>query len=65
MAAEQSAPYRVWSASAGFRKDGTPIIGGTFASSWQRVVVMDASTFKRLIADHPTLATAVFEMGDV
>lgn len=57
-------PYRLWAVTAPFTKDGIPLVG-TFGKSAQRVVIMTADTFERLIAATPALATARFEIGEL
>jgi hypothetical protein len=36
---------------------------GSFGATVRNVVIMDAETFKRLVAEHPSLATAEFRVG--
>lgn len=60
----ENKPYRIWSVACPFRKDGSPIVGNTFCSSVRSVVIFEHETFKRLIAEHPALATARFEVGE-
>lgn len=62
MSDEQKKPYRVWSIEAPFRSDGSPVVG-TFGKSIRPVVIMESDTFKRLVKEHSSLATAHFEVG--
>lgn len=55
-------PYTLWALDAPFDKHGVPRMG-TVGQSIRRVVVMDAETFKRLIAEHPELQKAEFRIG--
>lgn len=57
-----SAPYRCWALEAPFTKTGWPVVG-TFGATSRQVVIFDAETFKRLIAENPALATVQFEIG--
>ena len=63
MPTDPPSAYRIWSLACPFRKNGTPVLG-TFGRTIESVVLMRHSTFKRLIAEHPTLATAQFEVGE-
>ncbi|HET8777959.1 MAG TPA: hypothetical protein VFN76_09900 [Candidatus Limnocylindria bacterium] len=58
------APYTMWSMAAPFRKNGTPVVG-TMGSSIRSVVIMEAETFKRLVAENHDLETAEFRVGRV
>lgn len=60
---EARKPYRIWPTPIPFNKQGWPVVGN-FGKEWRQVVVMDAETFKRLIAEHPSLATAQFEVAE-
>jgi hypothetical protein len=66
LAALPEAPesYTIWMVTAPFNKHGVPLMGRSGASA-RRVVVMDGDTFKRLIAEHPSLATAQFRTGEL
>jgi hypothetical protein len=55
-------PYTIWAGTTTFAKDGAPVLGSSGASM-QRVIVMDVPTFKRLVKEHPSLATAKFLVG--
>ena len=55
-------PYTIWAMPTTFRKSGSPIMG-TIGASVRHVVVMEAETFKRLVAENPNLATAEFRVG--
>lgn len=56
-------PYRIWPTPIPFRKDGTPVVGN-FGPTIRQVVIIEAETFKRLIAEHPSLTTARFEVAE-
>lgn len=55
-------PYRIWTLDAPFDKDGVPVMG-TVGRSVERVVVIRSQTFRRMIAEHPSLRTAAYEVG--
>jgi hypothetical protein len=55
-------PYTIWALPAAFKKSGFPSMG-SFGATVRNVVIMDAETFKRLVAEHPSLATAEFRVG--
>lgn len=57
-----SGEYTLWSMVCPFRKNGTPVLG-TMGSTLRNVIVMESETFKKLVADHPSLATAQFRVG--
>lgn len=57
-------PYRIWTLSCPFKKSGVPVMG-TFGHRLRSVVVMDLTTWQRLCADVPQLATTTFEVGTV
>lgn len=59
---EKREPYTIWSTVTTFRKTGFPVMG-TLGSYSGNVVVMALETFKRLVAEHPSLATAEFRVG--
>lgn len=62
--AAQPKPYRIWTLLCPFRKDGWPVLG-TMGRSIEGVVIFKADEWKRLMQDHPSLATAQFEVGAV
>lgn len=55
-------PYTLWSMHAPFDKHGVPVMGNC-GRTIRAVVVMEAETMKRLIAEHPSLAAAQFKLG--
>jgi hypothetical protein len=57
-----SKPYRIWTLDAPFDKAGTPRMG-SFGVRTGRVVVFESETFKRMVSEHPSLATAEFTVG--
>ena len=58
-----SETYCIWPETMPFRKNGTPVVG-TMGSGFRSVVIMEAETFKRLMREHPSLATAQFEVAE-
>lgn len=46
------------------RKDGSPVLGN-FGKGMGQFVIIDMATWKKLCADHPTLQTARFRVGQV
>ena len=46
------------------RKDGSPVLGN-FGARIGEFVIMDVATWKRLCADHPTLAQTKFRVGSL
>lgn len=46
------------------RADGSPVLGN-FGKKIGRFVIMDIDTWKKLCADHPTLQTQKFRVGNV
>jgi hypothetical protein len=56
--------YTIWATLAPFRKNGTPVIGN-MGSTVKDVVVMESETFRRLVREHPSLATAEFSVCDL
>ena len=59
---DDSKAYTIWSVATPFRKDGTPVMGN-MGSTIKSVVVMESATFKRILAEHPSLQTAQFNVG--
>ena len=59
---ETPKPYRIWPEHMPFRRNGTPVVGN-MGSGYRAVVIMERETFKRLIDEHPSLATAQFEVA--
>jgi len=57
-----SAPYKIWSLPTPFDKHGAPVMG-TVGATVRHVVVFETAEFKRLLNDHPSLATAQFLLG--
>jgi hypothetical protein len=53
----------MWIMDAPFGKDGVPRMG-TSGASVRRVVVMEASEFKRMLAENPSLADVPFRVGE-
>jgi hypothetical protein len=60
--ADPREPYVMWTMSCPFGKNGFPVVGN-FGSRVRQVVIMDAATFTRLVAENPNLATAQFNLG--
>jgi hypothetical protein len=56
-------PYRIYPIDMPFAKTGWPV-AGNFGARARRVVVMDAITFQRMVKEHPSLATARFEVAE-
>lgn len=52
----------IWVTHMPFRKTGSPVISG-FGTTARPVVIMEMGTWKKLCADHPTLATERFNVG--
>lgn len=61
-ATRTTGPYTIWATYTTFRKSGFPVMG-TMGSYTDAVVVMRAETFKRLVAENPCLAAALFNVG--
>lgn len=59
-----SDPLTIWAVTTTFRKNGSPVMG-TMGTRAERVVVMTADTFERMIAENPCLATAQFRVGEL
>ena len=57
------ASYRIWKMLCPFRKTGSPVLG-TFGKSAATVIILRVEVFRQLIDDHPSLATAQFEVGE-
>ena len=47
-----------------FRKDGSPVMGSV-GSRAGTVVVITHQTWKQMVLEHPTLATAKFRVGEL
>jgi len=59
----KATPYTIWAMDCPFRKSGSPVLGN-MGSRVERVIIIDAKTWNRLIAEHPSLATAQFRVGE-
>jgi hypothetical protein len=55
-------PFTIWALDAPFDKYGVPRMGNV-GQSIRLVVVMESETFKRLLREHPSLATEQFRLG--
>ena len=57
-----SDPLTMWVMECPFSKHGTPVVGN-MGRTIRRVVVMEAETFKAMLAAHPSLKTQEFKVG--
>lgn len=54
--------YTIWALSMPFTKKGSPVVG-SFGAQIKGVIVIEASTWKRMCAENPQLAATQFRVA--